>query len=300
MSLRAGMALPLLGLLFMGVGWGGNMMLAKLATGLGAPPVGLAFMEAFGSGILLLLVIWAQRRRLPVDGRNLRFYCISGAVGVAVPNAITFYAARHLSVGLLALLMTLVPLVTYGFSLLLGLERFWRVRALGLIFGLLGMVLILAPSASLPDPALYGWVLIALTAPALYALQNVYVAHAWPEDGDALALSCGGLLASGIMLAPVALFTGGFIDLTGGWSWVQWSGSIMMAVNAILTVIFIASLRGVGPVFTSQTAYLITIAGVLWGIFLFHEHHSAWIWSSMVVMCAGVALVTRQQRPAPA
>jgi hypothetical protein len=54
-----------------------------------------------------------------------------------------------------------------------------------------------------------------------------------------------------------------------------------------------------GAVFASQTAYLITIAGVLWGMLLLHEHHSLWIWAAMLAMCAGVALVTRR-RPRPA
>ena len=298
MTAPARMALPLFGLLFMGAGWGGNLTLAKLATGLGAPPAGLAFMEALGSGLLLLAVVCAQGRKLPLDGRSLRFYAISGALGVAVPNVLTFYATRHLSVGILALLMTLVPLVTYGFSLLLRLERFRWVRALGLLLGLLGVVLILAPSDSLPEPGLAGWVAIGFSATAMYAMQNVYVARAWPRDGDALPLACGGLLASGLMLAPLAAAAGGFISLTPPWGWIQGAGAIMMTVNAVLTVIFVASIRCAGPVFTSQTAYLITVAGVLWGMALFNERHSAWIWSAMVLMCAGVALVTRRPRGA--
>jgi len=38
-----------------------------------------------------------------------------------------------------------------------------------------------------------------------------------------------------------------------------------------------------------------TIAGVLWGMLLLHEHHSLWIWAAMLAMCAGVALVTRRR-----
>jgi drug/metabolite transporter (DMT)-like permease len=292
------LVLPLAGLLLMGIGWGGNIMLAKLAIGLGAPPVGLAFLEAAGSGLLLLLITWIRRRPPPLDGRSLRFYAISGALGVAIPNVVIFYAARHLSVGLLAILMTLTPLVTYGFSLILRLERFWWVRALGLLFGLLGVALILAPSSSLPEPGLAGWVVIGFLATATYALQNVYIAQACPEHSDALALSCGGLIAAAFMLAPLTALTDGFISLTPPWDAIQWAGAAISAVNALLTVIFIASIRRVGPVFTSQSAYLITVAGVLWGMLLFHERHSAWIWGAMLVMCAGVALVTRQPREA--
>jgi drug/metabolite transporter (DMT)-like permease len=290
------LALQLGGLLVMGVGWGGNIMLAKLATGLGAPPAGLAFLEAAGSGLLLLLATWVKGRPPSLDGRHLRFYAISGALGVAIPNIVIFHAVRHLSAGLIAILMTLTPLVTYGLSLVLRIERFWWVRALGLLFGLLGVTLILAPSSSLPEPGLTGWVVIGFLATATFALQNVYIAHAWPRDGDALALSCGGLIASAVMLVPFAGLSEGFIDLTPPWGIVQWAGLAMAAVNGLMTALFIASIRQAGPVFASQTAYLITIAGVLWGMLLLHEHHSLWIWVAMLAMCAGVALVTRHPR----
>ena len=293
MSGSGRLAFQLGGLLMMGIGWGGNILLAKLATSLGAPPIGLAFLEAAGSALLLLLASWIRGRPPSLDGRHLRFYTISGALGVVAPNIAIFHAARHLSAGLIAILMTLTPLVTYGLSLALRIEPFRWVRALGLLLGLLGVTLILAPSSSLPEPGLAGWVVIGFLATAMFAIQNVYIAHAWPRDGDALALSCGGLLASSVMLVPLAGLTEGFIDLVPPWGVVQWAGSAMAAVNALMTALFIASIRQAGPVFASQTAYLITIAGVLWGMLLLHEHHSAWIWAAMLAMCAGVALVTR-------
>lgn len=290
------LSLQICGLLVMGVGWGGNIMLAKLATGLGAPPAGLAFLEAAGSGLLLLLITWTRNRPPSLDTRHLRFYVISGALGVAFPNIVIFHAARHLSAGLIAILMTLIPLVTYGLSLALRIERFWWVRAVGLLFGLLGVTLILAPSSSLPEPGLVGWVVAGFLATTMFAVQNVYIAHAWPRDGDALALSCGGLIASALLLLPFAGLSEGFIDLTPPWGTVQWAGMAMAAINALMTALFIFSIRYAGPVFASQTAYLITIAGVLWGMLLFHEHHSLWIWAAMLAMCAGVALVTRRPR----
>jgi drug/metabolite transporter (DMT)-like permease len=39
-------------------------------------------------------------------------------------------------------------------------------------------------------------------------------------------------------------------------------------------------------------AYVVTISGVLWGLFIFEEHHSLWIWGALAVMLMGLALVT--------
>ena len=51
-----------------------------------------------------------------------------------------------------------------------------------------------------------------------------------------------------------------------------------------------------GPVFASQVAYAVTLAGVLWGMALFGERHSPWIWLSLALMLAGLALVTPRKR----
>ncbi|MEA2779325.1 MAG: hypothetical protein QOK29_869 [Rhodospirillaceae bacterium] len=291
--------LPIAGLLVMGAGWGANLMLAKFAVGAGAAPFGLAFTEALGSGLLLLLV--CLFRKLPdLSRRHLLFYLVSGATGITIPNVLMFHVARYLPVGVLSLLLTLVPLATYALSLLLRVERFAWIRAAGLLVGLIAVGLIVAPAGSLPAPGLAGWVLLGFGATAMFAVQNVYVARAWPADSDALALSCGGLIVGGLLLLPVTVATDAMISLTPPWGIVQWAVATMLAVNAVLTVIFTDLIRRVGPVVTSQTAYLITIAGVLWGIALFHERHSLWIWTAMLLMCLGVALVSRRSRAASA
>jgi drug/metabolite transporter (DMT)-like permease len=288
--------LPIIGLVLMGTGWGGNLMLAKLAIGAGASPFGLAFFEAAGSALLLLLVGLTQGKLPPLGWRHLLFYTLSGASGVTIPNAVIFHVAHFLSVGLLSLLLTLVPLATYALSLLLRVERFAWIRAAGLLVGMVGVGLIVAPANSLPEPGLAGWVLLGFAATVMFAIQNVYIARAWPRGCDALALSCGTLVFGALLLLPFVLATGASVGFALPWSTVQWAVATMAAVNGLLTVIFIELVRRRGPVFTSQTAYLVTIAGVLWGIALFHERHSLWIWAAMLLLCLGVALVSRPPR----
>jgi drug/metabolite transporter (DMT)-like permease len=53
-------------------------------------------------------------------------------------------------------------------------------------------------------------------------------------------------------------------------------------------------------VFTSQVANLVTLCGVLWGMILFGERHSAWIWLSLATMMAGVFLVAPRMKAAVA
>jgi drug/metabolite transporter (DMT)-like permease len=45
-----------------------------------------------------------------------------------------------------------------------------------------------------------------------------------------------------------------------------------------------------GPLFAAQTGYFVTASGVVFGIIIFGEQHSAWIWIALGVLFAGVAL----------
>ena len=45
------------------------------------------------------------------------------------------------------------------------------------------------------------------------------------------------------------------------------------------------------PVFASQMGYVVTLAGIAWGIVIFGEQHSLWFWGALVLMMLGLTLV---------
>ena len=63
--------------------------------------------------------------------------------------------------------------------------------------------------------------------------------------------------------------------------------------------LFIMLVVRAGPVFASQTAYIVTLSGVFWGILIFGEEHSLWIWASLAVMLIALALVTPRNEVRP-
>lgn len=298
---------PLACLMIMGAGWGGNTALAKVATLAGAPALGLALLEGIGSGLVVfLLCLWT--RRMPRLARPyLGFYAIAGLTGITVPASVIFWIAPHIPVGILSLLFTIVPLMTYALSMLFTVERFVWVRVLGLLIGLAGTALVILPGASLPGSGTIGWTLIGLVAPALYATQNVYIARHWPHGSDALALSCGTLIGGGVALIPAVLVTGDWMLLLPPWDTAEKAAASMLTINGLLTAIFIWLVRFAGPVFASQTAYLVTTWGIIWGIIIYDERHSLLVWLAVGLLFLGVALVTfghrirlpRRRQPVP-
>ena len=67
-------------------------------------------------------------------------------------------------------------------------------------------------------------------------------------------------------------------------------------LSGVAFTVLLYVIRTAGPVFASQTAYVITLAGVAWGMVLFDERHSVYIWSALALTLTGIALV-KPQRP---
>jgi drug/metabolite transporter (DMT)-like permease len=288
---------PFFALAVMGIGWGGSFSLLRLARLDGAPAIGVAFYESFGAGALLLLYMLARRAALPLDRIAFRFYLVSGFFGVGLPVCFVTWSAAYLPVGILSLAMALSPILTYSFSLPFGVERFAPVRVAGIVAGLAGIALVLLPETSLPERSMTGFAAIAFASTVCYAIQNVYIARAAPLGLGALAMSAGTLLVGGGMLIPLMLATDSMIPLLGAWGIQQWAVAGMILVNAVCTIIFLKVILSAGPLFGSLTAYTVTLSGILWGVLLFGERFSLWIWGAVALLFVGVGLVGMRRPP---
>ncbi len=281
-----------LALLAMGAIWGLGFALAKLAGENGAHPVGLILWETIGSGTLLLAICVLMGRFPRRRWSYLRYYLINGLLGFTIPGPILFWVAPHLPVAVLTLMIPMAPLLTYVLILAMKSERFDFWRAFGVFLGFVGVALIVLPEGSLPEPGLVGWVLVALAASCFYALQNVYIAVRSPPDADTLTQTTGMLILGGLTALPLAAGMDGFLLPVFPMTVAVKAASAMLLINAAMMMLFVWVVRSIGPVFASQTANVIVVAGVFWGWVIFDEILSPWVWGAIFAMAAGVALVT--------
>jgi drug/metabolite transporter (DMT)-like permease len=281
-----------LALLVMGSIWGLGFALAKLAGENGAHPIGLVLWETIGSGVLLLIICMALGRYPRRQWSYLRYYLINGLLGFAIPGPLLFWVAQHLPVGVVTLMIPMAPLLTYVLILAMRTEQFDIWRALGVLLGFVGVGLIVLPKESLPEPGLIGWVVLGLAASCFYALQNVYIARRSPPDADTLTQTTGMLILGGLAAIPMAAALDGFLWPELPMTIAVKAAMVMLLINAAMMLIFVWVVRAIGPVFASQTANVIVLAGVFWGWVIFDEILSAWVWGAICAMAAGVALVT--------
>ena len=277
--------------LSIGATFGAVFTINKFAAKAGIPPIGYAFWEALLAGLVLLAVALASGRRLPIERRFLITSLVTGLFGFAIPITVFNTIAGHLPAGVVTLVQALSPPFTYLLAIVIRVDRLRWLSTLGILFGAAGMLVIVVPKVSLPSPDMAPWLLIGILSPASLAIVNIYVATSHSTDVSPITRGCGMFLGGAAILLPVTLATG---------SWYGWSGSLVESDWTILTaslifafvnVLFLEIIRRAGPVFFSQQGYFSVISGMLWGMAILGEHHSAWIWFALALLFAGLALV---------
>lgn len=287
-------------LLVMGMAWGLSFSLARITAGAGIHPFSITFWEALGAGTALILICLLRRRKIPLSRELILLYLVAGALGMVVPNAIFFYAAAHVPAGILSISLAVIPLITFVVSAALRLERFALGRVAGVCLGVVAIMLLVGPEQSLPDPAQLPWVLLCVGAAACYAGFNIMMSLWKPKGAAPFTTTTALFTAASLLLVPVMAATDSFI--MPGWPWteVEWSLLGLGLINAVAFSLFVYLIDSAGPVFTSQTSNLVTLFGVLWGIVIFGEQNSAWVWLSLATMMAALALVSPRRAVAAA
>lgn len=291
-SERWGLVLVLVAL---GAGWGLTQPMAKIAVTGGHGHFGIVFWQLLLGAIALGAVNAARGKGLPRGPRHLRLYLIIAVIGTVLPNSASYQAAGHLPSGVISILISLVPMFAFPIALALGIDRFSGLRFAGLLAGLAGVVLIVAPRASLPDPAMILWVPLALVAPFFYAVEGNFVARNGTEGLDAIQTLLGACVVGAVLALPLALGSGQWIDPRPPWALRDLAVVGIALVHAVVYVGYVWLVGRAGSVFAAQVAYLVTLWGVLWAKLLLGEVYSGWIWAALALMLAGLFLV--QPRP---
>jgi drug/metabolite transporter (DMT)-like permease len=270
--------------------WGATFSLALIATEQGAHPLGLSAWQVLLTATFFLVACLFSRFTL-FNFNNLRHYLVLAVVGITAPNLLYYYAAPHLSAGILAITVSTVPLFTYAIMLLLRLESVMARRLFGILLGMVAILLLVLPERSLSSDDASFWVLLVVLCAFFYAIENVYIGRGVDPKIDIRELLFASNLLATAFQFPVAIYLG--VDESPAW----------LASDAGLAIIGIAvgsgfaysmffySIKASGPVFASQCAYIVTISGVIWGIMIFSEQHSTWVWSAVIVMLLGLVLV---------
>ena len=293
-SVTASRMIPTAMLLAAGIMFGLTFSLNRIAVIDGIPFIPYVFWQATGTGLLLLVFSFIFRRPPGLSLRHLRGYAILGSVGMALPLLVLNVIAAKLPAGVVALPLTLVPMLTYGFALMLRVDKVNALKLAGLGLGLSAVLVVLVPEASLPSPDMAVWVLVSLLVPLCYGISNVLIPLLRAPQASSLAIGAAMSLTGALCLGVVLLatgewwwFEGGVGDMGDG----DWALIGVVVIYPIFLWLLFETIRLAGPVFFSAQNYVATLSGIGWGMLIHGEAHSLWIWLALVLLFFGLALV---------
>lgn len=282
-------------LVLMGAGWGLTQPMIKIAVSTGYGHFGLVFWQLVIGATLMAGICACRRRRLPLNFAALRLYLTLAMIGTIVPNSLSYQAAVHLPSGIMSLLVSMIPMFAFVIALGLGMDSLaWR-RIVGLLFGLAGVLMIIAPGVDLGQEVPVFWAAVYVLTTLCYAFEGNFIAK-WGTQGlGPFQVMFGASLMGAVVMAPVVVASGQYI--TPEWPMpVAQQGLLTASVVHVFVYATYVWLAGrTGAVFTVQVSYLVTGSGLIWAWLILDEAYASTIWIALSAMFIGMYLV--QPRP---
>lgn len=163
-------------------------------SALGIGPSFAVFARMLIGALLCATLLALLRVRLPLHRRALLSYAASG-LSMFGAMALTYWSAQYVSSGMISVLFGLSPLITsLGAALWLKEEALTPSKLAGMLFGVLGLVLVFSGGLGLGEGAFTG--LAALfVAVAVQSLGLVWIKRIG-DDSPPLATTLGSLIVS--------------------------------------------------------------------------------------------------------
>ena len=278
-------------LILLGCGWGLTIPLTVIAVKTGLGHLGIIFWQFFIVMVLFGLRQIFTKKKLSIAKSSLQVFCVIAFIGTIFPNSATLIAASYLPGGVLSILIATVPMFAFPIALFFGIDKFEFSRILGIIFGFIGVYLLIAPKAALPELSVIWVIPIALLAPIFYGLEGNFVAKFGTGNSSPIEVLLGASIIGCFVTFPLAILSNQFVNPFVPWNSAHYALVFSSIIHGIVYATYVWLVTKVGAVFAAQVSYFVTVAGVVWSMVILDEVHSKFIWMSLVCMILGMALV---------
>lgn len=274
--------------------WGSSFLFMKVAlTGVSFGQI--AWSRAILGALVLGIVMIVARQRLPREPVVWAHFVVIAVTNCIIPHLAFAWAEQHVSSSVASIYNSFTPIATAVLAALVyKVEKLTGRRIVGVLLGIVGVIVIIAPWNI---GALTGDVqgqLACLVAAISYGVAIGYIrrfiSHREISGITVAFMNIG--MAAAIMLVLTPLLAVGEVRLD---FWVVSSLLLLGGLGTGLAYIWnIGIIRAWGPTMSSTVTYLIPVVGVLLGVIVLHERLSWHEPLGAVIVLAGI-LVTQGQ-----
>ncbi|MDX2237475.1 MAG: DMT family transporter [Hyphomonadaceae bacterium] len=238
---------------------------------------------------LQLALAWRRRRGLepPRTPRSRRKLILMGLLGAVTPFGLYAWAQQSIPSGLAGLYSALTPLMVGVLAPFASAhERLTPNRIIGLLLGFAGVAVLMGPSAfgAASTAPLLPQAAVALAA-ASYAVNNLVARYG--VQIPAFEAAAGWTLFGALAATPFAIWQ----TAQMGWPTPEgWLAIAALAIGptALASIAYFQLIRTNGPVFVSQTNYLLPVAALLIGAAWFGETMAGDVVGALALIGAGL------------
>ena len=273
--------------------WGPSFLFIKISVG-DIPPLTLVAIRISLGALLLFSVLKLKKIRLN-SNPHLWLHCfILGIFVNGLPFICFNYSLTRIPSSLSALINGSTPVLTIILAnLFLKEERLKWQSVFGVVFGLIGFLVLFLPSILGMDVEfdLFG-MLLSLIGAGSYAIGMVY-AKKHIQKAPPLVMPMLQLLTSLSYLIPLAfIFESPIVHLQSA-SWVAWSGVLGLAVLGTLFafIMYYRIIAHQGATAVSMVTYLLPIIGTILGVVFLKEKVSIYFSVAACLILSGVLIV---------
>ena len=277
-------------LLTIGVLWGLQFAMLKIASSAGYPEINVLMATLVLLSIAFVLIVIVRREFFSINRERAIFILITCLLGYVIPLLAGIYAAPHIKAGVLILVISLTPMVSIATALLLRSERVSLARILAVFLGALSITLVLWPELELPGWGKAFWIAVAFLVPLTYGIESVYIDIKWPKGLSALQMVAAETTGAMVFVLPLFLIFGDLTLTSFDLGKAELAIAIFAAAGVIESILFFYLIRDTGGVLVSFGSFVSLFAGVAWGIILFSESYGATVWLAVAVLAVALFL----------
>ena len=277
----------LLILLILAALWGASFLFMRIsAPDFGPVPLVALRMSLAG---LFLAPVFLQRKAREMAKSHWWQLLVSGVMGSSVSFVLLSYASLTLSAGFTSLMNSSVPIFSAVIAAVWLGEKLSRAQIIGLVFGVLGVVILVWGKLDFRETGL-GWPIAACLLSCLCYGFGASWMKSRLQKVRPLVGSAGSLLGAGMVLIPFALarLPESMPPLN------SWFSAIALALicTALAFVLFFKLIQRSGATVATSVTFLIPFFGIFWGWLVLDEVVTQQMVLGLLVTLFGTALIT--------
>ena len=249
------------------------------------------------AAVILLPLLIAKRHSLHLTRRDLPQLVLLVLAGFVVNNLLEYGGLALTTASDVALLITSESIFTALLSCWLLREQFTRRTGLALVFGSLGMYLIVEQSLipNLPSGGalrILGdlLVIVGLISESFYTVRGKVLLATYPT----FLITAASLVGSLVFWVPMA----SWVVLSSGWHPLNLASWFALGWLAVMSTVlaYLAWFQGLAKIEGSKAAsvlFLQPLVGTFLAVVLLHEHLTVWTIVGGILIVASVYLISR-------